>query len=333
LFSVQKGGGVNDPHRPLIVAPGDEPVQIAESPHLRRLQPYGDVRVYRDRPATFAEQLRRAADAAVLINSRGQVKWPAELLGRLPKLRMITTCSIGVDSIDLEAAGRQGIVVSNVPGKTAPVVAEHAFGLMLAAAKRAAFQTAELKAGRWTRTENILLQGKTLGLVGAGAIGGEMARLGRAIGMQVLAWTFHPSDERAHRLGLEFVEFDGLLAASDVVSLHVRLTPESQRLIGPRELRLMKPGALLINTSRGAVVDRDALVDALRQGRLAGAALDVFDAEPLPADHPILGCDQVVLTPHNADQTPEGIDLLNAGAVDNVIAFFEGTPQNMAAAR
>jgi phosphoglycerate dehydrogenase-like enzyme len=125
------------------------------------------------------------------------------------------------------------------------------------------------------------------------------------------------------------VPLDELLRTADVVSVHVRLTPESRGLLGPREIGLMKPGAILVNTARGPIVDTDALIAALHAGRLAGAALDVFDAEPLPSGHPLLACEQVILTPHNADQTPEGMDLLNAGVVDNVIAFLEGRPQNV----
>jgi D-3-phosphoglycerate dehydrogenase len=211
------------------------------------------------------------------------------------------------------------------------VVAEHAFGLMFAAAKRAAFQTAQIKAGQWIGMDNLTLGGKTLGIIGAGPIAAEMARLSRAVGMRVLAWTFHPSPERAVHLGVIFRELDELLHDSDVVSVHLPLTPESRHLIGRRELELMKPGSLLVNTARGAVVDEAALVELLHSGRLAGAALDVFETEPLPPDHPLLSCDQVVLTPHNADQTPEGIELLNSGVVDNVIAFLEGRPQNVVA--
>ena len=200
---------------------------------------------------------------------------------------------------------------------------------MFAVAKRAAFQTAELKAGRWARTENVFLQGKTLGVVGTGNVGREVARLGNALGMQVLAWTFHPSAERAAAQGVRFVELDDLLRRSDVVSLHVRLSDESIGMIGTRELALMKEGSLLVNCGRGELVDMAALAESLNSAHLAGAALDVFDVEPLPPDHPILACDQVVLTPHIADQTPEGIELLNEGVVSNVLAFLEGRPQNV----
>lgn len=313
----------------VIVVPGDDPEQIQGSPHLERLRPYGQVVLHTDRPRSLEEQIARARDAVCLMNTRGAVKWPAEALRALPRLRMATVCGIGTDAFDLAAARELGITICNIPGQTAPIVAEHAFGLMLAAAKRAHFQTAELKAGRWTRMDNVYLAGKTLGLIGTGHIGAAMARLARAIGMEVLAWTFHPSPERAGALGLRFVPLDELLARADVVSLHLKLTPESRGLIGARELGLMKAGALLVNTARGAMVDTTALVAALRAGRLGGAALDVFDTEPLPPDHPILACQQVVLTPHNADQTPEGMDLLNQGVVDNVIAFLEGRPRNV----
>jgi phosphoglycerate dehydrogenase-like enzyme len=310
-----------------IVVPGDDPVQIAGSPHLDRLKEYGDVVVYDTRPADSAEKIERVRDAQVIINSRGVVTWREELRA-LPNLKMITTCSIGTDMIDLELAKELGIVVSNQPGRTAPVVAEHMLGLMFALSKRAHFQTAELKAGRWTRRMNTMLQNKVLGIVGTGAIGAEMARLGRAIGMEVVAWTFNPSDERAQELGVRFVALEELLATADVVSLHVKLTPDSHHLIGAKELAAMKEGALLLNGARGDVLDIDALCASLNSGHLGGAGLDVFPQEPLPVDHPILDCEQVVLTPHAADQTPEGVDLLNEGAVDNIIAFLGGTPKN-----
>ncbi|MFT5086366.1 MAG: D-3-phosphoglycerate dehydrogenase [Candidatus Latescibacterota bacterium] len=311
-----------------IVIPGDDPVQIAGSPHLERLVPYGDVVVYDTRPADSAEKIARTADAQIIINSRGSVTWRAEELRSLPQLKMITTCSIGTDMVDLVLAKELGMVVSNQPGRTAPVVAEHMFGLMFALAKRAHFQTAELKAGRWTRQMNIMLQKKVLGIVGTGAIGAEMARLGRAIGMDVLAWTFNPSDARGKELGVRYVELEELLKTSDVVSLHVKLTPDSHHLIAAKELAWMKEGALLLNGARGDVLDLDALHGSLQAGHLAGAGLDVYPQEPLESDHPILDCEQVVLTPHAADQTPEGVDLLNEGAVDNIIAFLEGKTQN-----
>src|SRR5262245_20058089 len=209
----------------VIVVPGDDPPQIQGSPHLDRLKPYGQVILHPDRPKSLDEQLARTRDAVCLVNTRGAVKWPAEALRALPRLRMATVCGIGTDAFDLAVARERGIIVCNIPGKTAPIVAEHALGLMLAAAKRAWFSTTELKAGRWNRRlDNVYLHGKTLGLVGAGNIAAAMARLGRGIGMDVVAWTYNPTPERARALGVRFVGLDELLRAADVVSVHVKLT-------------------------------------------------------------------------------------------------------------
>ena len=318
------------PERVTLLVPGDNPQQIQGSPRLARLEPYGDVVVYTDRPSSVEEQIARAKDATVLLNSRGAVRWPGDVLRQLPKLKFITVFGIGTDSVDLVVAKELGITVSNIPGKTAPVVAEHAFALMLAAAKRVVFQTGEMRAGRWgTRIDNVYLNGKTLGIVGAGNIGSRMAQLGKAMGMNVIAWTFHPTAERAARLGVEFVELDDLFKRSDVISLHLGLTDQTRGIIGEHAFRLMKRGVILVNTGRGPLVDEAAMIEALDSGHLAGAGLDVYAQEPLPADSPILRCQQVVLTPHNADSTPEGLDFLNEGAVENAIAFLDGTPQNV----
>lgn len=311
-----------------IVIPGDDPPQIQGSPHLDRLRAVGAVDLYLDRPASVEEQLRRLKDAEVLLNSRSQVKWPGHLIRQLPRLKMIAVCGIGTDAVDLETARERGIVVSNIGDITAPIVAEHALTLMLAAARRTSFYTEEMRQGRWATLLGIVLRGRTLGLVGAGPIAVETGKLARAIGMKVQAWTFHPSPERAEKVGIPFVELDTLLATSDVVSVHVKLTEKSRGLIRAKEIARMKPGALLINTARGPIVDSGALVEALNAGHLGGAGLDVYDVEPLPADHPLLSCRQVVLTPHSADMTPEGFELLNGTTVDNILAFVEGKPRN-----
>jgi D-3-phosphoglycerate dehydrogenase len=316
------------PDRAHVVIPGDHPAHIADSPHLSRLDPHR-VTVFSDLPGGLDEQVERARDADIILNSRAQVAWQEDSLRRLPRLALIATCSIGVDNIDLAVARELGILVCNQPGRTAPIVAEHAVALLMAVAKRVGFFTASMRDGRWERMDTVYLNGKTLGVIGAGDIGGAVARLGRALGMEVVAWTPHPSPERAERLGVRFLELDELLATADAVSIHVKLTEATRGLIGAPELARMRPGALLVNTARGPVVDAAALKAALDSGHLGGAGLDVFAEEPLPADDPLLACEQVVLTPHCADTTPEGVDLLNGGAVDNILAFLRGDPRNV----
>lgn len=314
-----------------IVVPGDDPPQIADSPALERLATWGKVTTYTDRPASEEQKIARVRDAEIILSSRSSVTWRESDFAQLPKLRMIATCSVGTDPIDLDAARERGIVVSNQPGVNAPYVAEHMFGLMFAVAKQAAVQTAALKEGRWLLPTNVMLRGKRLGIVGTGAIGAEMARLGRAIGMQVVAWTYNPSPQRAKTLGVEFLSLEELLETSDVVSLHVRLSPDSTGLIGAAELARMKPSAILLNGARANVIDNAALVESLEKGRLFGVGMDVFSPEPVLTDNPILSCERVVLTPHAADQTPEAVIATNEAAVDNIIAFLEGKPRVNAA--
>jgi phosphoglycerate dehydrogenase-like enzyme len=315
--------------RPVFVVPADAPTQIGDSPHLGRLHAAGEVVLFDTKPQTDDEKVARAARADVLVHSRGQVTWPGDVLRQLPNLKLIATCSIGTDSVDLDACREMGITVCNVPGETATIVAEHAIGLLFATARRLAWRTSELKSGRWPQRMDVTLHRKTLGIIGTGNIGCEVARLGSAIGMRVLAWSFHPDDAKARRFGFEYVERNDLLARSDAISLHCKLTDDSRGLVGTAEIARMKRGALLINTARGAIVDTAALVSALHNGHLGGAGIDVYDEEPIAPKHPLLGCEQVVLTPHSADQTPEGIDALNGGCVENVLAFLAGRPRNV----
>jgi phosphoglycerate dehydrogenase-like enzyme len=315
--------------RPVVVIPADSPAMVSRSPHLDLLRDFCEVVLYADRPGDDQEKVRRLQDADILLNSRGSLQIPEAVLEQLPRLKMVAVCGIGFDAIHLPAATKQGVVVSNIPGRTAAVVAEHALALMLAVARRMAWMTSELKAGRWRGDPGISLAGRQVGIIGTGNIGCETIRLCRAIGMQVVAWSLNPDPAKAGRLGFRYVSQEEVLRTSDVISLHTRLTDQTRNLIGARELAMMKRSAILINTSRGAVVDSHALAAALNRGKLFGAGLDVFDQEPLPDGHPILSCEQVVLTPHTADQTQEGIDQLTLGCVDNIRAFLAGTPKNV----
>jgi len=313
----------------LIVVPADSPTQIKGSPHLELLKKHAEVKVYADFPSTQAEKIRRVENADILINSRSSLHWSRDEFKSLPKLKMMSTCSVGTDGLDVDAAKEVGIIICNQPGTNAPFVSEHAIALMLAVAKRTSFYTAQLKSGVWFHVDGVYLAGKTLGIIGTGNIGKLTAEKAKALGLNVIAWTYNPNLDWSKSTGVEYVSLDELLKKSDVVSLHTRLSPDSEGLIGEKEIQLMKPGALLINVGRGPLIDTTAMVSALHSGHLGGAGLDVFDVEPLTKDHPIFDCENVVLTPHTADVVPEGVDVLNFGAVENVLAFLKGNPVNI----
>ncbi|MDB4614782.1 NAD(P)-binding domain-containing protein [bacterium] len=199
---------------------------------------------------------------------------------------------------------------------------------MFATSRRMAYSTSEMKAGRWPGMLSQSLIGKTLGVIGTGNIGCQLIALARSVGMHVIAWTFNPTQQKADEFGFQYCELDELLKKSDVVSVNVKLTDDSREMIGAAQFAMMKPGSIFINTARAAVVDTDAMVDSLNSGHLMGAGVDVYDAEPTTGDSPLLQCDQVVLTPHAADQVSEAIDALNLGAVENVVNHFAGRPSN-----
>lgn len=317
------------PELPIIVIPADDPPLVSRSPRLQLLDEFADVRLFTDRPATDDELIERLQPADILLNSRGSLSIPEHVLSACPKLKMIAVCGIGFDAIDLNTADRQNIVVSNIPGRTADLVAEHALALMLATARRLGTMTRHLKAGEWPNELGVSLRGRRIGIVGTGNIGTSLIALCQALQMEVVAWSFHPDPDKAERLGFQYLPLEELLSTSDVVSLHLRLTEQSHHLINAERLKLMKASAILINTARGAVVDTNALADALHNGKLFGAGLDIFETEPIAADNPLRHCDNVVLTPHSADQTQEGLDLLTQGCVDNIRAFLAGQPQNV----
>lgn len=316
-----------------IVIPDDYPPTYAslDQPDLVRLRPYGMVRLHTTRAADRAELFSRIAPAEVIINVRAYTTLDDEAFAHAPRLRMVSILGTGTDNVNLEAASRRGITVTNTPGVGAPSVAELTIGVMLALARAIPRSDRIVRAGRWDHLEGPELAGKTLGLLGLGAIGSYVARLARAVGMQVIAWTFRASPERALALGVEVVaDRDDVFRRADVVSLHLRNTPEVRGLVGARELALMKPSAYLINTARGALVDSAALAAALRMGQIAGAALDVYTEEPLrPERNPFLDLDSIILTPHIGAVTHEANARSRAMPVDNIIAFLEGRRQHV----
>ncbi len=313
----------------LVVVPDDFPPILSGTRALQRLQEAARARIYTQKAASQEELIERLQGARAAINIRAYSKFNETVLRSCPDLKMIAVLGIGIDNIDLPAALRLGIQVSNTPGYSAAAVAEHTLALMLAAARRIPEHERELREGRWTRFPMTQLQGKTLGVIGFGSIGRQVAFLGKGIGMKVIAWTLHPDPDRARKAGVEFVEFDRLLSESDVISINIRTSEKTKGLISRQALQKMKPSCILVNTARAGLVDTSAMMEALRTGKLASAGLDVYDREPLPADDPILSLPNVVLSPHNSGMTPEAIEKGNEMVVENVISFLRGRPINL----
>lgn len=293
-----------------------------------KLQQLGSFTWLDGRPKTPEAYLERVGDADGIL-----LIWdiPAEVLNSCPKLR--TIAFTGTDPrkfIDLSLATRRGIAVTNTPHYGDHAVAEHTMALILCCAKRITRFNSLLRQGVWEQSwYNTELWGKTLGVVGLGGIGGEVARLAQAFGMQVLCWTRQATPERARKHAVQFVTLRELFEQSDVVSLHMPHTPETERIITRELLELLKPGAIFVNTARAELVDNQALTQLLKVGRLGAVGLDVYDAEPVEHDNPLLGMENAVLTPHIANQTPEATSNIMDISVDNLVAFFSGHPQNV----
>jgi len=306
-----------------IVIPDDEPAVMAPSAAFATLAGHV-VRTYADRPSSVAELVRRIRVAEMVINIRSTSKFTADVLAACPHLRLISIWGTGTDNVDLLAAKSRGVRVTNTPGVSAVAVAEHTLALIMAVAKQIVTVDRQVRDGKWPRAMVPQLRGKVLGLIGTGAIGREVAKLGRAIGMRVVAWTFHPGGDTA-----EWIGFDDVFRQSDVVSIHVRQSTDTSGLIRREHFDMMKPGAIFINTARGPIVNEADLIAALATNRIAGAGLDVFDLEPLPPGSPLYSLPNVVLTPHAAGITPETTEAGLALAIDNVFAFLAGRPMNV----
>jgi D-3-phosphoglycerate dehydrogenase len=298
-----------------------------------RARKIGETRVVTARGADDeAELIKRIGRARVAINIRAHARFTDAVFAACRELAMVSVWGTGTDNIDLEAAGRRGVTVCNTPGVNAFAVAEHAIALMLAVGRKIPRIDREMRGGAWPREMLTQCLGKTLGVFGTGTIGARVATLGKGLGMEVLAWSARGDEARVRGLGARPAAKDEILREADFVSLNLRLTPETRAFLTRREFALMKKSAILINTGRGALVEREALLDALRQNRIAGAGLDVFHEEPLKPDDPILGLPNVVLTPHNAGQTPEVIRDGLLRAVANVEGFLAGKPTDVVVA-
>ncbi len=279
--------------------------------------------------------IERVGDAPCVLTNK--VAFDAETIAALPALRYIGVLATGYNIIDTAAADRHGIVVTNVPSYSTDSVAQHTVSLILELARRNAVHDEAVRRGAWSDcpdfcfavTPIVELSGKTLGIVGMGQIGRAVACIGAAMGMRIAAYSRNPQSVDTGGLQVTFHDLDELFAQADVLSLHCPLTDATRNLVNAERLNRMKPSAFIVNTSRGPLIDEQALLEALRSGRIAGAAVDVLSSEPPPADHPLIGAPNCIITPHVGWYAFEARQRLMQWAADNLRAFLEGNPINV----
>ena len=280
---------------------------------------------FHERIGSEDELAERLRTFDVVVAMRERTPFPASLIERLPSLKLLVTTGRRNAAIDVKAAAARGIVVSGTATLGAPPV-ELTWGLILSLARHIPRESIAMRSGAWQTTVGVGLHGKTLGVIGLGRLGSDVARIGTAFGMSVVAWSQNLTREKTDPLGVELVDKESLFRRSDVVTVHLVLSDRTRGIVGERELALMKPTAFLINTARGPIVDEHALIHALRHSVITGAGLDVFDEEPLPVDHPFRRLENVVLTPHLGYVTAENYRLAYGEAVEDIRAFLAGSP-------
>jgi phosphoglycerate dehydrogenase-like enzyme len=275
-------------------------------------------------PGALAKEL---AEFELIVAMRERTKFDAKLLSSLPRLKLLVTTGMRNSSIDVDAAVAGGVTVCGTRGLSSPTP-ELTWGLLLALCRHIPADVASVRAReRWQTRIGVGLSGKTLGIVGLGTIGRQIARFARAFEMRVLAWSRHLTDAKCESAGAERVaSLEDLLGRADIVTLHMVLSDSTRAMIGARELALLKPTALLVNTSRGPLIDEKALVQALTERRIAGAALDVYDTEPLPAEHPFRKLSNVVATPHVGYVTRETYEIFYRDAVEDIQSWLKDSP-------
>jgi phosphoglycerate dehydrogenase-like enzyme len=284
-----------------------------------------ELHVFCDHLSDEAAIAERLAGFEVVVGMRDRTPFPRSLLQRLPKLALLVTLGMANRSFDLEGATELGIVVSGTGGSGADPI-EMTWALILALVRNIPREDQALREGLWQTALGTRLAGKTLGIVGLGRIGAHVARIGAAFDMSVIAWSQNLTASRAKEHGAILAAKDRLLADSDVITLHLRLGDRTQGLIGAPELAMMKPSAFLVNTARSRLIDEAALIDALRRRRIAGAALDVFDREPLPVDHPLRRMDNTVITPHLGGVTLDRYRTDYDQVIEDIVSHLGGTP-------
>jgi phosphoglycerate dehydrogenase-like enzyme len=278
--------------------------------------------------ADAEDVVRSLADSEIVCAMRERTAFPKSIVDRLPKLKLLITTGMRNASFDMAALRDRGVTVSGTggPGGGNEDTAELAWGLILGATRRIAEDHAFMRQGGWQTRIGHRVAGKTLGLLGLGRLGSGVARVGLAFGMKAIAWSQNLTAEKAAAQGVERVEKDELFRRSDILSVHLVLSDRSRGLVGAREIGLMKPSAILVNTSRGPICDTAAVIDALKSGRLAYAGFDVYDQEPLPIDHPLRTTPNVILTPHIGYVTDENYRSSYPQIVENVLGFLDGKP-------
>jgi phosphoglycerate dehydrogenase-like enzyme len=290
-----------------------------------KLQGRAEIQVFTEHLGGEEDAAQRLADFEIIVGMRERTPFPATLIHRLPKLQLLITTGMRNLSFDLRAARSRGVTICGTGGVGIPT-SELAVGLMIALLRDIPGQFDSMRRGGWQTRPGYSLAGKTLGLLGLGKIGGAVAAVGHALQMKIIAWSQNLTAERAAECHALRVEKDELFRQSDVLSIHLILSSRTRGIVGARELSLMKATAYLINTSRGEIVEEAELLKILQERKLAGAALDVYGIEPLPADHPIRRLDNVLLTPHLGYVSVENLSRMYQDAVEDIIAFLEGQP-------
>jgi phosphoglycerate dehydrogenase-like enzyme len=265
------------------------------------------------------------ADFEIIVGMRERTPFPASLIERLPKLKLLITTGMRNRSFDMDAARARGITVCGTSGAGSPT-SELAVGMMICLMRDLHGQHRSMKEGGWQTRPGVDLAGKTLGLLGLGNLGGKVAAAGNAFDMNVIAWSQNLTDDRARECNATRVDKETLFREADAISIHMILSDRSRGLVDQAALDLMKPTAYLINTSRGPVVDEAALLATLKARKIAGAAIDVYGTEPLPADHPVRALDNVLLMPHIGYVTVETFGKMYQGAVEDIVGFLDGNP-------
>jgi len=290
-----------------------------------RLPADSHIEAFRDHLADETALARRLEPFDVVVAMRERTAFPRGLIERVPNLKLLVTTGMRNAALDMQAARDRDILVCGTGGQATPT-AELSWGLIIGCVRHIAEEDRASRAGRWQTTIGPTLHGATLGCLGLGNLGSQVARVGVTFGMNVIAWSQNQTAERAEQVGAKLVSKDELFAQADVLSVHLVLSDRTRGLVGARELALMKPTAFLVNTSRGPIVAEAALVEALRERRIAGAGLDVFDQEPLPPDHPFLTLDNTLITPHLGYVTLETYDRFYGEAVEDIMAWLSGSP-------